>query len=154
MVQSQILQQPKYTLEERVEYSNATQFRKLFLGLVDDLHANSYLRYIITKHGEPRVVVMSFAAYQMMYRALQQVTKLQSETSPAEAAKVALRQLEEADSSGGSGEEVNSALSASLIKRLDAVVEEVNDLRQRVSVATSENMCGSKASNRKLIRTP
>jgi PHD/YefM family antitoxin component YafN of YafNO toxin-antitoxin module len=146
MVQRRTLEKPKYTLEERVEYSNATQFRKLFLGVVDDLHANSYLRYIITKHGEPRAVVMSFAAYQMMYRALQQVTKLQNETSPDEAARVALRQLKEADSPEGSDEEVNFDLSASLIKRLDAVVEEVNDLRQRVGIVTSG------ASDRKLMR--
>lgn len=154
MLQDQVSQKPAVSLEERIEYSNATQFRKLFLGIVDQLHANAYLRYIVTKHGEPRAVVMSFAAYNMMYRALQEVTKLQSEKSPSDAADIALKQLgaDEAGSRLHCEEDVNSDQSASLIRRLNAVVEEVNDLRQLVSVVASGNASSSKALGRKPIR--
>ncbi len=125
------------SLEERIEYSNATQFRKSFLGIVDELQHNNYLRYVVTKHGEPRAVVMSFVAYDLMKRAVEEVIALDDRRSPAEAARAAFEQLN-ASSRQSTGSMVadltqGDALSPTeVLERLNALVEEVNDLRQRV----------------------
>lgn len=119
----------KDTLEETIEYSNATQFRKSFLGVVDKLQRNMYLRYVVTKHGEPRAVVMSFAAYDTMRRAMQQIAALEREHSPAEAARAALVQMNTEGRKSASMEELPMA---AITERLEELAEQVSNLRSRV----------------------
>jgi prevent-host-death family protein len=138
----------KDTLEDKIEYSNATQFRKSFLGVVDKLQDNMYLRYVVTKHGEPRAVVMSFAAYDMMRRGMQQVIALENQHSPAEAARAAFMQMSRdargsmrhADAASGYG---GAPLSV-LTERLDDLAQQVSKLRNHVEHGIPQRPSGPK----------
>ena len=55
-------------LEERVEYSNVTEFRKSLLGMLRKLDENDDLRFIVTRGGEPCAVVLSYDAYELLRR--------------------------------------------------------------------------------------
>ena len=55
-------------LEEKLEFSNVTQFRNSVLDVVPKLQENPSLRLVITKHGEPAAVIMSYEAYGALKR--------------------------------------------------------------------------------------
>jgi prevent-host-death family protein len=81
--------------EEKVEFSNVTRFRKLLLSVLDRLQENHYLRYVITKHGEPKAVVMSFQGYETIKRALKHLFDLENRMNMSEAAHDAFDQMAE-----------------------------------------------------------
>jgi prevent-host-death family protein len=137
----------KDTLEENIEYSNATQFRKSFLGVVDKLQRNRYLRYVVTKHGEPRAVVMSFAAYDTMRRAMQQIAALEHEHSPAEAARAALLQMNAEGRNSVSSMEAPPM--AAITERLEDLAEQVSNLRSRVEQGTTPRASAVKSHARR-----
>jgi len=55
-------------LEERVEYSNVTEFRRSMLGMFRKLDENDDLRFVVTRGGEPCAVVLSYEAYELLRR--------------------------------------------------------------------------------------
>ena len=136
----------KDTLEETIEYSNATQFRKSFLGVVDKLQRNMYLRYVVTKHGEPRAVVMSFAAYDSMRRAMQQIAGLEREHSPAEAARAALLQM---NTEGRKPVSLEEPPMAAITERLEELAEQVSNLRSRVEQGNTQRPSAVKSHARR-----
>jgi len=59
---------PSTPLEEQLDFTNLTDFRRSLLKVIPKLQHNEYLRFVITKHGRPAAVVMSFPAYQLLKR--------------------------------------------------------------------------------------
>ncbi len=61
--------QPKPAkLEEQLNFSNVTEFRRSILEAIPRLQENHFLRFVITKHGSPVAVVMSYEAYEVLRR--------------------------------------------------------------------------------------
>jgi hypothetical protein len=69
-------------LEETISYSNLTDFRSSLLQIIPRLQENEYLRFIITKHGEPAAVVMSHQAYLLMKDVTSKVMEQEAEIDP------------------------------------------------------------------------
>jgi hypothetical protein len=82
-------------LEEKVEYSNATSFRKSFLKIVDRIEGTPGLRYVILKHGAPKAVVMSFEAYELIKRVLQNLFKQEDRRDRSKALEDAFNRMAE-----------------------------------------------------------
>ncbi|GEM_PF-3188858 len=128
------------SFEETLEFSNATRFRKAFLGLIDKLQANQYLRYVVTKHGEPKVVVMSFQAYEHIKQAFKGVVAAEALHDRAQAVHDAYDEMAEQYwpevkgrsrqlSSGG------SSAHADLRERVRNLMSQLQELRMRVEEA-------------------
>jgi len=56
--------------EEDIEFSNVTKFRTSLLGAVERMQKNPAKRYIITKHGEPEAVLMSYPTYSLLTKVM------------------------------------------------------------------------------------
>lgn len=56
--------------EEDIEFSNVTKFRTSLLGAVERMQSNPAKRYIITKHGEPEAVLMSYPTYSLLTKVM------------------------------------------------------------------------------------
>jgi len=69
-------------LEETITYSNLTDFRNSLLQIIPRLQENEYLRFIITKHGEPAAVVMSHQAYLLLKNATAKVVEQEAAIEP------------------------------------------------------------------------
>jgi len=81
-------------LEEEVEFSNVTNLRESLLGTVENLRANPARRYVITKHGQPQAVLMSYETYSLLKKVMDQVlarTIAASSSDPIGAAVARLR---------------------------------------------------------------
>jgi len=53
-------------LEDEVEYSTVTALRGKLLAVVDGFRRAPAKRYLITKHGQPQAVLMSFETYRLL----------------------------------------------------------------------------------------
>jgi PHD/YefM family antitoxin component YafN of YafNO toxin-antitoxin module len=60
-------------LEEEVEFSSVTNLRESLLSRVDDFGTNPAKRYVITKHGQPQAVLMSYQTYSLMKKLTDQM---------------------------------------------------------------------------------
>ena len=60
-------------LEEALEFTNLTEFRNSLLNFIPRLQDNEYLRFVITKHGQPVAVVLSYDAYNLLKRVAERV---------------------------------------------------------------------------------
>lgn len=80
-------------LEEQWEYSGVTDLRQELLGIVERLQKNPAVRYLITKHGQPRAVLMSFQTYELLKKALSQALQATAGRSREEAIGAAFDRL-------------------------------------------------------------
>lgn len=62
-------------LEEQVEFTNLTKFRSSLLAMIPRLQGNEYLRFVVTKHGQPAAVIMSYEAYQLLKRSAEKLVE-------------------------------------------------------------------------------
>jgi PHD/YefM family antitoxin component YafN of YafNO toxin-antitoxin module len=60
---------------EEIEYTNITEFREKLLRTVDELQKSPARQYLVTKHGKPHAVLMSFHAYQVFRKVAEEVLK-------------------------------------------------------------------------------
>lgn len=91
-------------LEEDVEYYTVTDFRAFFLNAVNTLSENPAKRYLITKHGRPEAVLMSFGTYSFMKKIIDRVlaaTASPNSSSAIEAAFARLKEESEGKSDAG-----------------------------------------------------
>jgi prevent-host-death family protein len=65
-------------LEDEVEYSTVTALRGKLLAVVDGFRRAPAKRYLITKHGQPQAVLMSFETYRLLKRATAKPLPLRS----------------------------------------------------------------------------
>ncbi len=63
----------KNNLEEKVEFSGVTGFRKSLLSIIPRLQKNQFLRFVITKHGKPAAVVLSYESYELLLKMAQEL---------------------------------------------------------------------------------
>src|SRR5277367_5457382 len=54
--------------EETLNFSNLTEFRNSLLQVIPKLQEDDLLRFVITKHGQPAAVIMSYQAYSTFKR--------------------------------------------------------------------------------------
>jgi len=66
---------------EQLEFENVTEFRKSILEAIPRLQENKYLRFVLTKHGEPAAVVMSYEAFEIFREAAEQAVQKDSALS-------------------------------------------------------------------------
>jgi prevent-host-death family protein len=59
-------------LEEDIEFSSVTSLRESFLKTVEALREDPAKRYVITKHGQPQAVLMSYQTYSLLKRVMDQ----------------------------------------------------------------------------------
>ena len=57
-------------LEDELEYTSVTALRGKLLAVVDSFRKTPAKRYLITKHGQPQAVLMSFETYRLLKRAV------------------------------------------------------------------------------------
>ena len=80
-------------LEQTINYTNLTDFRSSLLNIIPKLQQNEYLRFIITKHGEPAAVIMSHEAYLLMLDATNKVVEQESRITPEEDLREAYEEM-------------------------------------------------------------
>jgi PHD/YefM family antitoxin component YafN of YafNO toxin-antitoxin module len=86
------------SLEEDIEFSNVTKFRSSLLGAVKRMQKNPAKRYVITKHGEPEAVLMSYQTYSLLTKVMDRAlvgTEGQSRDEAIRSAFARLRQEQE-----------------------------------------------------------
>jgi prevent-host-death family protein len=66
-------------LEDGIEYSTVTALRGRLLAVVDSFRKSPAKRYLITKHGQPQAVLMSFETYRLPRGAKAQPLPAQSD---------------------------------------------------------------------------
>jgi prevent-host-death family protein len=59
-------------LEEDIEFSSVTSLRESFLKTVETLREDPAKRYVITKHGQPQAVLMSYQTYSLLRKVMDQ----------------------------------------------------------------------------------
>jgi PHD/YefM family antitoxin component YafN of YafNO toxin-antitoxin module len=104
-------------LEEQVEFSNVTNVRESLLSKVESLRENPAKRYVITKHGQPQAVLMSFQTYSLMRRVMDQTlarTAAMSSSDPIGAAFARFRHDQSSTLVGASEARTRAAVSAAL----------------------------------------
>jgi prevent-host-death family protein len=121
-------------VEEDVEFSNVTNLRESLLSRVESLRANPSKRYVITKHGQPQAVLMSYGTYSLLKKMMDQTlarAEAESKSDPIGAAFARFREDHPNELSGGkaiSPPAVQEAVSAALqtiraqFEQLDAVL--------------------------------
>lgn len=57
----------------RLDYANVTEFRESLLPLVSALERDPTKRYLVTKHGKPLAVFLSFDAFEALRRLVESV---------------------------------------------------------------------------------
>jgi prevent-host-death family protein len=80
-------------LEETLEFTNLTDFRKSLLNFIPRVQENEYLRFVITKHGRPVAVVLSYDAYNLLKRVAERVMDEEDAKEPAVAMQEAYQEL-------------------------------------------------------------
>src|SRR6266849_3735623 len=80
-------------LEETLEFTNLTDFRKSLLNFIPRVQENEYLRFVITKRGKPVAVVLSYDAYNLLKRVAERVMDEDDAKEPAVALQEAYQEL-------------------------------------------------------------
>ncbi len=80
-------------LEEEIEFSNVTTVRDSLLSKVESLRLNPAKRYVITKHGQPQAVLMSFQTYTLLRRVMDQTLARTAAASSSDAIRAAFARL-------------------------------------------------------------
>jgi len=80
-------------LEETLEFTNLTDFRNSLLNFIPRVQENEYLRFVITKHGKPAAVVLSFDAYNLLKRVAERAMDEDDAKEPAVASREAYQEL-------------------------------------------------------------
>jgi hypothetical protein len=129
-------------LEEKLEYSTVTALRDSLLRILPALRKRPALRYLITKHGKPEAVLMSFPTYEAFKAVVKYAWEQESAKDRDTSIRDALARMR-ADhgaqrltgsttapqapaSSAAARQAVKSALGAILedVRRLDDLLEE------------------------------
>jgi PHD/YefM family antitoxin component YafN of YafNO toxin-antitoxin module len=90
--ESQVVRPPAQ-LEEEVEYCNVSSFRAFLLSAVDVLRQHPARRYVVTKHGQPEAVLMSFRTYSIMKRVMDRALAHAATRNSSEAIDAAFARL-------------------------------------------------------------
>src|ERR1051326_727401 len=61
------------SLEENLEFSTVTDSKKGILRMIERLQKNPAFRFIVTKHGKPQAVVMSYLTHEILKKLVQSV---------------------------------------------------------------------------------
>jgi prevent-host-death family protein len=84
---------PTNKLEETLEFTNLTDFRNSLQNFIPKLRDNEYLRFVLTKHGRPVAVVLSYDAYNLLKRVAERVMDEEDAKEPAAAMQEAYQEL-------------------------------------------------------------
>ncbi len=93
--------------EEDIEFSNVTRFRNSLLGAVERVQKNPAKRYVITKHGAPEAVLMSYQTYSLLTKVMEQAlegTEGQSRDEAIRSAFARLRQEQQPENASAAAE--------------------------------------------------
>ena len=137
--------------EEKVEYSNVTDFRKKVLKVVDELQEHPQLRYLLTKRGQPKAVVMSFQGYELVMKALKELEVLDARRDRTEALHDAFDRMAEEhwpEAKGGSRRaeghgsaptlEELSELMYSMVRDLDKLKHSMSEFSGKSDIQVPE----------------
>ena len=80
-------------LEETLEFTNLTEFRNSLLNFIPRIQDNEYLRFVLTKHGKPVAVVLSYDAYNLLKRVAERVMAEDDAKEPAVAEREVYQEL-------------------------------------------------------------
>ena len=80
---------------EEIEYTNITEFREKLLRTVDELQKSPARRYLVTKHGKPQAVLMSYNAYQVFRKLAEEVMAAEARKDSETALRDAIRRMDE-----------------------------------------------------------
>ena len=79
-------------LEEQLDYGSVTDSREAFLKIVDALDSEPMKRHIVTKHGTPRAVLMSYRAYQLLMKVAAKALA-ESQRKGGDRAQIAMKEM-------------------------------------------------------------
>lgn len=82
---------PAFQWEDETEYSTVTGLRGRLLAVVDSFRKSPAKRYLITKHGQPQAVLMSFETYRLLKRAMSRALPPSSENGADEVKEAVAR---------------------------------------------------------------
>jgi prevent-host-death family protein len=122
-------------LEDEVEYSTVTALRGKLLAVVDGFRRAPAKRYLITKHGQPQAVLMSFETYRLLRGAKAQPLPAQSddalELGEAIARSRSARELAQPPETVTNENDIGETIDV-IRRRLDCLETEMN---KRLSAA-------------------
>ena len=101
-------------LEEDIEFSNVTKFRNSLLGAVERMQGNPAKRYVITKHGKPEAVLMSYQTYSLLTKVMDQTLEGTAGLNREEAIRAAFARLRHEHQPSAPTVDLNAALRANL----------------------------------------
>jgi prevent-host-death family protein len=117
-------------LEETLEFTNLTDFRNSLLNFIPRVQDNEYLRFVITKHGKPVAVVLSYDAYNLLKRVAERVMDEEEKKEPAVALQESYQEL--------LGKPAPVEVPISLVTERDISPLEMKRMRQVVHMALQE----------------
>lgn len=117
-------------LEETLEFTNLTDFRNSLLNFIPRVQDNEYLRFVITKHGKPVAVVLSYDAYNLLKRVAERVMDEEEKKEPAVALQESYQEL--------IGEPASVEVPVSVVTEHDISPLEMKRMRQVVDMALQE----------------
>jgi prevent-host-death family protein len=83
--------------EETLNFSNLTEFRNSLLQVIPKLQEDDLLRFVITKHGQPAAVIMSYHAYSVFKRIADRVIEQDDALDPEESLRQAYARMNESE---------------------------------------------------------
>ena len=86
---------PRENHEETLNFSNLTEFRNSLLQVIPKLQEDDLLRFVITKHGEPAAVIMSYEAYSVLKRIADRAIEQDDALDEEEAVRQAYARMNE-----------------------------------------------------------
>ena len=112
------------------DYTNVTEFRESLLPLVSELESDPGKRYLVTKHGKPLAVFLSFDAFEAARRLVESVLAEEDKKSVPEILRGASQRM---DREHGVHSEQAVGVSG-LTTQIQAVHAEIIQLHSLMSV--------------------
>ncbi len=88
---------PRDVFAGELDYASVTDFREKLLPVVNDLEANPTKRYLVTKHGKPLAVFLSFDAFEAIRKVVEAMLDEEEKKPPSQVLVEAVQRMDRPD---------------------------------------------------------
>lgn len=111
-----------------LDYANVTEFRESLLPAVSDIERNRTKRYLVTKHGKPLAVFLSFEAFEAIRKLVETVLAQEDGKNPSQILLEASQRMDR----DYNVEAADVATSVGAVSELSAQIQAVHENFQRI----------------------